>query len=144
MSMESESESQTRALNELSQKNVAYYQVMFNAFIETRNEIDKQMLTISVAALGFLLGLSEKLISGCFTRFLLATSSLVFLAAILWILNIFSLNARYIEKELRSEAESAADVAKTLEKRDQVAKCLFGFALILTVVLFFTNLLKEG
>lgn len=139
-----DSEDQIRAKDELSQKNVAFYQAMLGAFIESRNEFDKQLLTISVAALGFLLSSSEKLISNSFSLFILVLSALLYLATIIGLLRILTLNARYIEKELKSDAEAAGEVTKTLDQNDKLVRWSFGTALALTVVLFLIIIFNEG
>ena len=139
-----DSEDQKRAKDELSQKHVAFYQTMLSAFIETRNEFDKQLLTLSVAALGFLLSSSDKLISNSLSLFMLALSSLLYLATIIGLLRILTLNAKYIEKELRSDAEAAGEVTKTLDQNDKLVRWAFGIALTLTVILFLMIIFTEG
>lgn len=139
-----DADDQKRAKDELSQKNVAYYQTMLGAFIESRNEFDKQLLTISVAALGFLLSSSTKLITNSFSLVLFVLSALLFLGTIVGLLRILTLNARYIEKELKSDAEAASEVTKTLEQNDKLVRCSFGVALGLTVVLFLMIIFNEG
>lgn len=122
-------------LHELSQKKVAFYQTMLAAFIETKNNFDKQVLTISVTAIGFLLGMSEKLISGYYSKTLLTFSTVLFLVSTLGLLRVFTLNSKYIEEQIRSESEKAEQTTKSLDQYDLIIKCAFGFAILIAVVL---------
>lgn len=140
----SEAEEKKRNADELSQKNVAYYQEMLAAFIDSRNEIDKQLITISVAALGFLWSFSDKVIAGCFSKFLLATAVGLFLSTVILLLFVFSHNSRYIEKQLRSESAEAANIARVLARNDLAARWCFGIALTISVILFFLNIFTKG
>lgn len=133
-----------RAMDEFSQKNVAFYQTMLGAFIESRNEFDKQLLTISVAALGFILNFHEKMISSKLSLLLFALAALLYLIAITGLLAILTLNAKYIEKELKSDSTAANEITKTLDQNDLLVRWAFGIAVILTVILFFIIILNKN
>jgi hypothetical protein len=52
---ESEEEERSRKLDELKGKNVAHYSVLLAAYIQTKMEHDKTLVTLSAAGIGLLL-----------------------------------------------------------------------------------------
>ena|GEM_PF-5467138 len=124
-----------KANEELMQRNIAYYSVMLSAFIEGRNEFDKQMLTISMAAIGLLITIYEKFVTNsAWSKLLFGGSLLAFGANILVILFIFKKNPAYIAHELKGEHNEASKTTKDLAKYDSLAHCSFGVALILVLL----------
>ncbi|MDA8663964.1 hypothetical protein N9L66_03280 [Porticoccaceae bacterium] len=51
---ETDEEREARVLRELEGKNVAYYSTMLSAWIETKMERDKTLVTLSAAGIGLL------------------------------------------------------------------------------------------
>ena len=51
---ESKEESEKRVLRELEGKNIAHYSVLLGAWIQTKMERDKTLVTLSAAAIGLL------------------------------------------------------------------------------------------
>lgn len=51
----------TNTNNEQSQKRVAYYSALISAWIQTKMEVDKTLIIISSAGIGFLIAIISKL-----------------------------------------------------------------------------------
>lgn len=134
--MESNQEDLNRKLDEQSNKSVAYYQALISAFMESRMELDRQMITISVAALGFLLTFSEKLIfnSGMIT--LLLITLFLFTGTTLYLLFIFSKNSALSIAVINEKDEEAKKLEVELGVHDKNIRVIFGAGIICTVILF--------
>lgn len=136
--MKEETPTEKRENDEYSNKNVAFYATNLNAFIENRTELDKQLLTISIAAIGFLVAFSEKLIQGEKTALLLKFTCGLFFLTTIWILIIFHLNAKYLERVIVGDSIGTESTSKQLSKKDTIAKYCFCIANILALLLFTT------
>ena len=127
---------------ELMQKNVAYYSVMFSAFIESRNEVDRQILTLSVACIGGLLAFRDKIIGTCIGLVLTIIALICFVVTIGVVLFIFDKNSKYINRELRGDSEEAGKISQELKKYDRVAFWMFIISVCISaslIILSFFN-----
>lgn len=114
-------------------KAIAHYEVLLSTFIESRNELDKQMLTISVATLGVLISIANRpeeiniLIKGA-----IVISSILLLINIIILLYLNSLNSDYAAQEIEQNEIEVAHLNAKMIKWDFVAKILFAFGLTAT------------
>ncbi|MBF0269952.1 MAG: hypothetical protein HQL44_15310 [Alphaproteobacteria bacterium] len=123
------------AQQEHMEKNVAYYETFLSAWVDSRMEKDKQILTLSALAIGLLVTFKDGLndvVSFCV--WLGASSS--FVAAIVIILMIFTQNSEYIERLIREDlpAEKYA-IERSLQRRTVWAFWLFVVGVTLTMLL---------
>ena len=119
---ESDEERDARELRELEGKNVAHYQTLLGAWIETRMERDRTLITLSTGAIGLLF--TVLITVGVESRYeviLYAGAFIAFLGAIGILLAILHKNSELIEAELRDEGHAAPN----LQKYDKWASTLF-------------------
>ncbi len=129
---------------EYRQKRVVFYQTFINAWIENRMEMDRRVLILSSAAIGFLTTYHDEL-EGIFQHVLLFLAYLLFIFSIITVLFIFRNNAKYIEcvisenDEFNPEKNVMSEEKKRLEKNLQLqtqgALSMFIIGIILTFVL---------
>lgn len=101
---ETPEELRDRQLKELQGKNVAYYSAMLSAWIQTKMEHDKTLVTISSAAIALLvtLGTVVGVRSACeIAVFMIGIIS--FIVCIGITLRVYQLNSKLIEQELRDD-----------------------------------------
>ena len=129
---ETDEEREARVLRELEGKNVAYYSTMLSAWIETKMERDKTLVTLSAAGIGLLVTILTALDVESKWMLLLFFISFIGFGFCIWMaLQIYQLNSIRIENELN---EQHADLK--LKKYDKktiwsfllgvVAMCLIG------------------
>jgi ABC-type Fe3+-siderophore transport system permease subunit len=134
--------------SENEQKRVAYYQTFLGAWIENRMEADKQILTLSSVAIGWLMTFYDKL-DGCLELALWLVAGTVFSVAVIIVLFIFRDNSKYIECVIREHDSALHDrLEKKLHGMTVCAFILFfsGVALsfILSVTKAILHLNNEG
>jgi hypothetical protein len=115
---ESEKESEARILRELEGKNVAHYSVLLGAWIQTKMERDKTLVTLSAAAIGLLVTILTTVgVKSIWEvpMFALAVSS--FLVTIWSSLVIYQLNSQHLEDAIRGSSKKDP----RLEKYDKRA-----------------------
>lgn len=134
MSPESAEEYDKRMIEELKGKNLAFYSVMLGAFIQTKMERDKTLVTVSLGGLGYLIttvtyvGLSSlwdlALFIGGFAGFMLTV-----VAALV----IYNRNAELIEYELRGGASIQSKPRPDLKQLDRFIVTFFSVALLCAI-----------
>lgn len=103
------------ANQEEQDKRVAFYQTFLTAWVENRMEMDKQILTLSSLAIGFLMFFHDKL--GTVAEFVLwLGAGSMFIISIILILCIFRNNSSFIEFLIREDNQSSQNA---LEKKLQ-------------------------
>ena len=112
---------------------VAYYAALVEAWIGTRMERDKQILTLSSLGLGGLIALEQAGLENTTSFGLWVVSGLLFLMAIFLALIILSLNANYIQK-LAHDHEST-DHEGALRTLDKVLMTVFFLSVLSTFTL---------
>ena len=118
--------------NEKSQKKVAYYSALVNAWIQTKMEVDKTLIIISSAGIGFLITIISKLDINNVTELIIYLSAFVsFFIVIITCVEVFRKNAVYI-KNIIDEKD---DNHKSLDTYSFVAKLFFTLALIFILIL---------
>ena len=101
---EDEKERLKRELKELEGKNVAHYSVLLSAWIQTRMERDKALITLSSFGVGLLVTLSSSVFDYTFISALLfIISFLGFTVCIATCLIVYHLNSVQIENEFRNQ-----------------------------------------
>ncbi len=115
---ESKEEAEKRTLRELEGKNIAHYLVLLAAWIETRMERDKTLVTLSAAAIGLLVTI---LTTVGVKRFwdipLFAVAVASFIITIWSSLTIYQLNSQHLEAAIKGT--SGRD--PRLEKYDKLS-----------------------
>jgi hypothetical protein len=100
---ESQEESQKRALAELQGKNIAHYSVLLTAWIQTRMERDKTLVTLSAAGIGLLVTiLSTGVVKSSLQLVLCGGAISAFLITIWSCVQIYQRNSLHLEQELRA------------------------------------------
>lgn len=103
---ESTEDAEKRALRELEGKNIAHYSVLLSAWIETKMERDKTLVTLSAAAIGLLVTILTTVGVKHFWEILLfAVAAVSFLVTIWSSLIIYQLNSRHLEDAIRGSSE---------------------------------------
>ena len=118
---ESDADRAKRELRELEGKNIAFYSTLLSAWIQTKMERDKTLITLSSAAIALLVTILTTVgISQSCTLILYAAAFIGFGLCIGTSLNIYQLNSLHLEKELGSEN---SDIK--LEKYDKLSYLSF-------------------
>lgn len=115
-------------------KRVAFYQTFLGAWIENRMEMDKQVLTLSSAAIGLLM-VFYKDMDKVFEFSLWLIAGCAFIVAIILVLCIFRNNSNYIQCLIREDNQTLQNV---LEKRLQTMTAWAFGSFIVGIVLSFT------
>jgi hypothetical protein len=128
------------ANEELGLKKVQHYSVMLSTFIAGRMEVDRQILTIAVAALGFIISTSDKiLVATLWGKFFFCIAGLSFLLSIAAILRIFILNPKIIANEiLENRPDKKLD--GQLKILDYMAIISLGLGMLAVTLLFVLKL----
>lgn len=102
---ESSQEAEKRALRELEGKNIAHYSVLLSAWIETKMERDKTLVTLSAAAIGLLVTILTTVGAKHFWEIpLFAFAVISFLVTIWSSLTIYQLNSEHLEEAIRGSS----------------------------------------
>jgi hypothetical protein len=103
---ESKEEAEKRHLRELEGKNISHYSVLLQAWIDTRMERDKTLVTLSAAGIGLLVTILTTVgVPYLWVTILYAFSFIGFLVTIWTSLQIYQRNSVHIENELRGKSE---------------------------------------
>jgi hypothetical protein len=109
-------------LRELEGKNIAHYSVLLGAWIETRMERDKTLVTLSAAAIGLLVTILTTVGVNRFWEIpLFAVAVLSFIASIWSSLTIYQLNSQHLEAAIKGSSEKDP----RLEKYDKLSMRTF-------------------
>lgn len=127
---ESQEDESKRLLAELQGKNIAHYSVMLGAFIQTRMEHDKTLVTASLGGLGYLVTtVTFAGVSSLWDIALFGGGFLGFLLTVLYALFIYRRNAELIEHELRGGASIQNKPRPNLKQLDRFILVAFYVAL---------------
>ena len=115
---ESSKEAEKRALRELEGKNIAHYTILLSAWIETKMERDKTLVTLSAAAIGLLVTILTTVGVKYFWEIpLFAFAVISFLATIWSSITIYQLNSEHLEDAIRGSSTKDP----RLEKYDKLS-----------------------
>lgn len=124
---ESDEGREARMLRELEGKNIAHYQTLLGAWIETRMERDRTLITLSTGAIGLLITiLITAGIAVWWEIWLYAAALVAFVGAIGALLYVYKRNSDLIEAEIRGEGHRAPNLLKF----DFIAAVLFVIGVI--------------
>ncbi len=127
---ESKEDEDKRALRELEGKKVAQYSVLLQAWIDTKMERDKTLVTLSAAAVGLLVTILTTVgVPYLWVTLLYIVSFSGFLTTILASLKIYQRNSKHIEDALRGK--SGKD--PLLKKFDRLSVGSFIVASVFTI-----------
>ena len=122
--METKDQADKRYLKELEGKNVQYYSVLLTAWINTKMEHDKTLITLSAAAIGLLITiLTTKTVIQTWLVWIYIFAFVGYLITIYAALIIYQRNSLHIEKELKGQSGKDPH----LERLDKL--CLYSFSL---------------
>ena len=129
---ESTKEAEKRALRELEGKNIAHYSVLLSAWIETKMERDKTLVTLSAAAIGLLVTILTTVGVKHFWEIpFFAFAVISFLVTIWSSLTIYQLNSEHLEEAIKGS--SVKD--PRLEKYDKQSVRAFIIGSIATLLI---------
>ncbi len=112
---ETEDQREERLLRELEGKNVANYSVLLSAWIQTKMERDKTLVTLSAAAIGLLVTILATVGVNSVWEILFYVISVTSFAVTIWSsLKIYQLNSEHLEEAIRG----ASGKDPRLEKYD--------------------------
>jgi hypothetical protein len=135
---ETKEEEEKRVLRELEGKNIAFYSVLLNAWIQTRMERDKTLVTLSAAAIGLLVTILNTVgIKSIWEILLFAISIMAFLITIWSSIKIYQLNSRHLEDSIRGSSEKDPQ----LEKYDKLSIRAFIFGIVIAGLIGFVSAL---
>ncbi len=137
--LELEKQKKKEKRQENTQKNVARHQALWTAWFENSIEIDKQLLILSTAALGFLVFIHDDL-KGAWEKNLLLFASFFFVVTIIMILRTFYISQEYIGAAIKkNKAEEDKLNAKSI--RLNIASLItFGLGFSLTFLMMLVKL----
>jgi hypothetical protein len=121
------------------QKGVAYYSALVNAWITTRMEKDRQLLTLSSAGIGLIIIFQPKL-NSIFEFNIWLLAGICFLFSIGLLLSVFTDNGDLIEAEIN---QSKSVLKAKLDKRISLKTKISGWLFILGAVLAFTLAISQ-
>jgi len=117
---------------EQSQKRIAFYTQVVGAWIETRMERDRAILTLSSAAIGLLVTiLTTMSLPAPWLIYAYAIASGGFFVACLTCVSVFSRNARHLEEI----AQERSGIGEGLKRHDFVSAVSFGIGVIAFIVI---------
>lgn len=121
-----------KEVEEYEQKEVIFYSAMLNAWLNTRLERDKQLLGLSVTAIGLLVTLLRIVGVSSLLQFTFFSLALVaFLITVATIINILDKNSTHIENILNG-SEDERETLKNLDKRAGIS-FIVGMVLIVII-----------
>lgn len=141
---ETEEELQKRVLRELEGKNIAHYSVLLSAWIQTKMERDKTLVTLSSGAIGLLITILTTVgAENYWIIFLFIISICAFITTIWSSLVIYQLNSKHLEDALRGSSETSTE----LEKYDKLSIKAFVVgaiaAMLIGAISAYINLTKK-
>ena len=123
------------AQQKLMQKEVAFYQTFLSAWVSSRMEKDKQVLTLSGFAIGLLVTFQSILLDVVSICIWLVSGG-AFILSIILILRVFSQNSDYIEQVIcDDDQKEKRRIEKRLQKNTQKAFRSFIVGAVLTLFL---------
>jgi len=103
---ESKEEAEKRVLRELEGKNIAHYSVLLGAWIQTKMERDKTLVTLSAAAIGLLVTILTTVgVKSIWEVPFFAVAVTSFLVTIWSSLVIYQLNSQHLEDAIRGSSQ---------------------------------------
>jgi hypothetical protein len=103
---ESKEDAEKRALRELEGKNIAHYSVLLGAWIQTKMERDKTLVTLSAGAIGLLVTILTAVgVKSVWEIPFFVISITAFLTTIWSSLVIYQLNSQHLEDAIRGSSE---------------------------------------
>jgi hypothetical protein len=131
---ETQEDRDKRFLEELKGKNIAHYSVLLSAWIQTRMERDKTLVTLSLAGVGFLITIVNVVgLNSNLSAVLFAVSFLGFMLTIWSSLEIYERNAKHLERELRGAEATRDQKPLKLEQFDKLSKWAFLIAALCAI-----------
>jgi len=129
---ESKDQTQQRESRELEGKNVAHYSVLLSAWIETKMQRDKTLVTLSAAAIGLLVTLLATVgVNSAWEILLFVIAVVCFLVTIGSSLAIYQLNSQHIEKAIRGSSKKDPK----LKKYDKCSIIAFVFGSVFALLI---------
>jgi hypothetical protein len=112
-------------------KKIEFYSQAWAAWFNSNLELDKSILSISVAGIGFLVTMMENLIHSTWTLIFFSAASFMFLTAACSVLLIFRMNGDHIVNILKGKKNNGA----SLKALDLVVRVAFALAIVFSAAL---------
>lgn len=124
---ETKEQERDRKLRELEGKNVAHYSTMLGAFLQTKMERDKMLITLSAIGVGLLVTLLTTVgVQRRWEIWLYAAALLCFLATIAAMVAVLGINSRFIEEQLRQSNSTSKLKLRRLDRLSLVSFIVAG------------------
>lgn len=126
------------------QKDIELYSHQVQAWVNTRMELDKSILTLSAGAIGILttlISVSDAISE--ITNYLYIISVILLVVTIVLVLVIFHFNAKYLEDTIKQNGQNE-NSNSILGFLDIFLKFLFLFSIILSIITLYCNLNTKG
>lgn len=119
---------------EYKQREIAFYSAMLNAWLTTKLELDKHLLSLATFALGLLVTLSTTVgISNNYAQILAALSALCFCITVFTVLKIFDKNAAMVLSVVKASENQSDSTREILSRLDYGAGISFRAGVLLFV-----------
>jgi hypothetical protein len=117
-------------------KDRIFYTAMVNAWLNTRLEHDKQLLSLSTTAIGLLVTLSKTVgVSNLFQAIIVWFALLSFLVTIISVTCVLKKNSAYIEEVMNRSLHHASESSAYLKRSDKLASQSFNLGVSLVVLI---------
>ena len=124
-----------RELNQHADKENIYYGAMINAWLTTRMELDKHLLSLSSFAIGLLVTLATTTgFDTCYSQILGLISGLAFFATTFFVLDIFKSNSNLIISDVTGNVEDTKTHRQRLTGLDLKASLFFKLGVIFLIM----------
>lgn len=118
--------------SEYKQRELAYYSAMLNAWLTTKLERDKHLLSLATFALGLIVTLATTVgFKNPYSQILVLSSAICFCFTVFSILRIFEVNAEIVTSTLKNNEEQSKANQKSLTRLDIVASVNFKVGVVL-------------
>lgn len=125
-------------------KDVAFYSAAVQAWIDSRMERDRTLLTLATAGIGLLVTLLTTVgVTQICQFWLYAIAAAGFIATIAICIYVYGANARHIES-LLNRASTVATEKRALKQLDTISLCAFLLAAIAFIGIGITSALTKG
>lgn len=121
---------------DFNEKGRIYYGAMINAWLTTKLEADKSLLSLSVFAIGLLVTLATTIgIHGWVALFAAFIATVAFVACIHCILEVFKFNAAIVISNIKNDQELSEKTKSQLKRLDLIAAYAFKLGVLALVVM---------
>lgn len=119
---------------DFKEKNLIFYGAMVNAWLTTKLELDKHLLSLSTFAVGLLVTLATTIgLENCYAKLAAFISASCFIVVVFTILSIFTENASMVLAQLKNDEETSQPLMDKLKRLDLIASIFFKIGVVTLV-----------